>query len=140
MKRLLSIVTALLVAALFVLPAAAIAHLDGSETEWTGDPGIMPLMETIDGIEPISEELPDGDAVLYIGEPADELPVDVLEDDALEIDRSHLARGADANAELTASSGMNWVLIIGLGASGFAVLALAAIVLVKVGRKKQALN
>jgi len=143
MKRLLSIVIALFAAALFVLPASAIAHLDGSEPEWDGDPGIRPLMETLDGFEPIvpiSGELPDdvvildGDTVLYIGEPTDELP----EEDGLEIDRSHLARGTDAIAEQSASPSVNWVLIIGLGAAGFAVLALAAIVLVKASRKKQA--
>jgi len=144
MKRLLSIVTALLVAALFVLPASAIINLDGTEPEWTGDPGIRPLMETLDGFEPIvpiSGELPD-DIVILDGDSvitSDELPEDAQpEEDDLEIDRSHLARGADAIAEQSASSSVNWVLIIGLSAAGFAALLLVAIVLVKASRKKQA--
>jgi len=72
MKRLLSTLTVLLIAALFILPAAAIAHLDGSEPDWDGDPGIRPAMETLDGIEPLEsalDDLPDDDVVLYIGEP-----------------------------------------------------------------------
>jgi len=141
MKRLLSIVTALLVAALFMLPAAAIINLDGTEPEWDGDPGIRPAMETIDGIDGIAllespvEGLPEGDAVLYIGEPTDELPGD-QEDEVFEFDRSHLARGAEAQVESAALSGMNLALYIGLAAVSLASLTLSIIALVKAGRKR----
>jgi len=148
MKRLLSIITALLVAALFILPAAAIAHLDGTEPEWDGDPGIRPLSETIDGFEPIvpiSDELPDGEAVLYVGEPTDEPPGNLdTEDDSLGIDRSQLARGADTEiepvvmegAQSAALSGVNLALYIGLGAVSLVALALSVIAIVKASRKK----
>ena len=140
MKRLLSIVTALLVAALFVLPASAIINLDGSEPEWDGDPGIRPAMETIDGIEPIvylSDEdgvvLMNGDSVIA----ADELPMDELpHDDDLEIDRSHLARNPYANVNPAISSGATLALFIGLGLVSLAALALAIAAIMKVSRKK----
>ena len=139
MKRLLSIVTALLIAALFLLPAAAIINLDGTEPEWDGDPGIRPAIATIDGMEPLepaSEAPADGEAVLYIGEPMDTLPDGQdAEDDLLEFDRSHLARSAEAQTELAALSGMNLVLYIGLGAVSLAALALSIVAIVKVRKK-----
>jgi len=141
MKRLLSIVTALLVATLFVLPASAIINLDGSESEWDGDPGIRPAMETIDGIEPyvsLSEEdgvvLMDGDSVIA----ADELPEDELpQDDAPEIDRSHLARGLDAITAPAIPFGAALALFIGQGLVSLAALALAIAATIKASRKKQ---
>ena len=150
MKRLLSIATALFIAALFVLPGAAIAHLDGSEPEWTGEAGIMPAMDTLEGIEPIeplaegetvgivpyNEELPGDDGVAFIGEPTDELPGGgALELDEIDdFERNPLARSADM--ESVGSANVSWVLLIGLGAAGLVVLLLVAFVLVKFIKKK----
>ena len=125
MKRLLTVITTILVAALFLLPAAAIINLDGTEPEWDGDPGIRPAMETIDG---------EADAVLFIGDPTDELPGDGdAEDDVIAFDRSHLARGAQA--EPAALSGVTLALYIGLGAVSLAALALSTVAIVKVRKK-----
>jgi len=151
MKRLLTIAAALLIAAMFILPASAIINLDGSEPEWGGDPRIRPLTDTIDGLElldeelpldgivdivPINEDLTDDDAVLYVGEPTDELPEDETADDTVEFDRGHLARGEGAQIEQAISSGANPALYIGLGAAGLASLALASFALVRARRKK----
>ena len=143
MKKLLSIITALLVAALFTLPVSAIAHLDGSEPDWDGDPGIRPASATIDGfepIEPISEDLQDGNAVLYIGEPTDTLPGEEdAEDIQPEFDRSHLARGADAGAEAelaSSSNSLNLALYIGLAVVSLTALALSIVAVVKASKKK----
>ena len=145
MKRLLCIVTALLVAAMFALPAAAIINLDGSEPEWTGDPGIRPLTETLDGIdldgfipiEPYSEGLSEINGIEYIGEPTDNLDeTEEAEDSG--INRSALARdqATDAETETEASFGVRLVLIAALGLAGAAALAVLVVVLARVRRKK----
>jgi len=152
MKRLLTIAAAMLVAALFVLPSAAIINLDGTTPEWDGDPGIMPLMETIDGLEVPVEETTDvvvrthNSGVLYIGEPADDLDGDAdtnLDGDLIEFDRSPFARdmaGADEWASTPYGadkpSAATLAIYIGLGAVSLAALGLAIAALVKVGKKK----
>ena len=88
MKHLLRMITALLIAAVFILPASAIAQLDGSEPDWDGDPGIRPAMIAIDGADA------DSDFVLCIGEPTDELP-DGDQDAAIGLIASSIADIAD---------------------------------------------
>jgi len=56
--------------------------------------------------------------------------------DSLEFDRSHLARGADTDAEPSALSGRRLALYIGLGVVSLAALALSITAIAKVRRKK----
>jgi len=147
MKRILSIVTALLVAALFILPAASIAYIDGTEPEWTGDPNIRPMMENIDGLldETAAPDLQPGetigivpleDGIQIIGEPTDELFEEGLDTEDGTFDRSPYARGAEAEAELAGTASVSYAVYIALGVASFTALLLSAVALVKVSRKK----
>lgn len=118
MKRLLSITAALLVAALFALPTAAIANLDGTEPAFEGEAGIVPLSDTI-------EVIGDPDATA-----PDETPADGS------IDRSALARSEDTPIQAYAALAL--AACAGLGTMSLAALTLSIIVLAKVNKLKAA--
>jgi len=114
MKRLLCIAAALFIAALFALPTAAIANLDGTEPLFEGEAGIVPLSGTIE----------------FIGDPDASVPGETPVDGT--IDRSSLARSEGAPVQAYAAL----VLAVGagLGTISLAALTLAIIALVKVNK------
>jgi len=116
MKRLLSITAALFIAALFALPTAAIANLDGSEPVFDGDAGIMPLADTVE----------------VVGEPTDELFVEAPENQNPEVDRSSLARSEGTPNRVYVAVAAFAL----LGLVSTAALALSIIALVKANRGK----
>ena len=110
MKRLLGIATALLVAALFALPTAAIASLDGTEPVFDGDAGIVPLTESIEIIdEPVYEPI-------------------------MPIDANPLARSESTPVQVYAALAL--AAYMGLGTLSLAALSLSIIALVKIKRMK----
>ena len=120
MKRYLCIAAALLIAALFALPAAAIAGLDGSDPVFEGEAGIVPLMDSVE----------------VIGEPADDQvyiePVD------RPIDRSHLARSGERPIQAYAVLALAAFSVLSL--LGLTSLALSVIALVKFGRMEEKMS
>jgi len=126
MKRMLSIAATLLVAALFALPTAAIASLDGTEPVFGGEAGIVPLNDSIE----------------IIGDPTDSLtPDNTPVDDS--IDRSSLARDGEVGIvpisegpSVQSYAALSLAGFAGLGLISLAALALSVIAMAKVNRMK----
>jgi len=145
MKKLLCVAIALLMTLMFVLPAAAIINVDGSEPEWTGAPGIRPADDVLELDEPFDavydEEDNDEDEPDVTEAPVFETTTNAPElDDSNMVDVDDALLGAEV-AEVAAACPFDQaqfvVTYVALGISVLA-LVLAIIALAKNRRSKDA--